>query len=202
MKKNSETSTNVSIDPLSLVIIIIASIFLAQAFVALVLSIISPLSTERYMFLDAAMLAVVLFPVIYFLVFKPFASQIKELKRSKEALHASEEKYRSIVETTDDSIYLVDRNYRYLFMNKKHMTRMGFSAGQYVGRSFSEFHSSEETRDFIEKVDKVFEEAKSEQHKHKSERDNKSFLRTFSPIKGPDGKVVAVSVVSKKTLPS
>jgi PAS domain S-box-containing protein len=150
------------------------------------------------MFLDAAMLALILFPVIYYLVFKPYASQIKELKLSEEALQASEEKYRSIVETTDDSIYLVDRNYRYLFMNKKHIKRMGFSGGEYVGRCFSEFHSDTETRDFIEKVDNVFERAKSYQHGHQSERDSKYFLRTFSPVKGPDGDVVAVSVVSKK----
>jgi len=87
-------------------------------------------------------------------------------------------------------------------MNKKHLTRMGFSGEEYVGHSFSEFHSDEETSDFVDKVDAVFKTAQSEQHGHKSERDNKSFLRTFSPVKGPDGKVVAVSVVSKKSLPN
>ena len=110
----------------------------------------------------------------------------------------SEERYRSIVETTDDSIYLVDENYRYLYMNEKHRIRMGFSGKEYEGRCFSEFHSDKETRDFIEKVDIVFQGAKCVRHGHQSARDNKRFLRTFSPIKGPAGKIVAVSVISKK----
>jgi PAS domain S-box-containing protein len=202
MKKNNKTYAKVFLTPVTLLIFILVSIFLAEALVTLVLSIMSPLFTNRYMFLDAVIIAIILFPVIYYLVFKPFASQIEDLKRSEEALRASQERYRSIVETTDDSIYLVDKNYRYLFMNKKHMTRMGFSGGEYVGRCFSEFHSDKETRDFIEKVDIVFERAKPLWCGHRSERDNQHFLRTFSPVKGPDGKVVAISVVSKKIPPS
>jgi len=150
--------------------------------------------------------------VIYYLVFRPFSSQIEALKRSEKTLQASiealkrseeallmsEERYRSIVETTDDSIYLVDGNYKYLYMNEKHRKRMGFSGGEYVGRCFSEFHSDIETRDFIEKVDTVFQGATCVRYGHPSERDNKHFLRTFSPINGPDGKIAAVSVVSKQ----
>jgi PAS domain S-box-containing protein len=201
MAKDNKTFAKVSLNPVNILIIILVSIFLAEAFITLILSLISPSFTNRYMLLDAGMLAIILFPVIYYLVFRPFSSQIEDLKRSEEALRASEERYRSIVETTDDSIYLVDRNYRYLYMNRKHMARMGFSGEAYVGRCFSEFHSDEETRDFIEKVDIVFERARSGQYGHQSERDSQYFLRTFSPVNGPDGKVVAVSVVSKEIPP-
>ena len=78
---------------------------------------------------------------------------------------------------------------------------MGLSEGEYAGRCFSEFHSAIETGDFIDKVDTVLEGAKCIQYGHLSERDNKYFLRTFSPINGPDGKIVAVSVISKKISP-
>jgi PAS domain S-box-containing protein len=214
--KNNKTSTKAFINPITLALIILFSIFLTEALVMLILSFFPPLSTIREIFLDAWMLTLILVPVIYYLVFKPFASQmealnqsektllssIEDLKRSEEALRASEERYRSIVETTDDSIYLVDGNYKYLYMNEKHRKRMGFSGGEYAGRCFSEFHSDMETRDFIEKVDTVFERARSGQYEHRSERDNQYFLRTFSPVNGPDGKVAAVSVVSKKIPPS
>ena len=210
--KNNKTSTKAFINPLTLALIILSSIFLTEALVMFILSLFSPLSMIREIFLDAWMLTLILVPVIYYLVFKPFASQIEALKssekahlsnietlkRSEEALLMSEERYRSIVESTDDSIYLVDGNYRYLYMNEKHRKRMGFSGREYVGRCFSEFHSDKETRDFIEKVDTIFQGAKSLLHGHPSERDNRHFLRTFSPINGPDGKTVAVSVISKK----
>ena len=210
--KNNNTSTEAFINPATLALIILFSIFMTETLVMFILSLFSPLSVIREMFLDAWMLTLILVPVIYYLVFKPFASQIEALKnsektllssietlkRSEEALRMSEERYRSIVETTDDSIYLVDGNYKYLYMNEKHRKRMGFSGREYVGRCFSEFHSDKETRDFIEKVDTVFQGAKCLRHGHPSERDNKRFLRTFSPINGPDGKTVAVSVISKK----
>ena len=53
--------------------------------------------------------------------------EISRRIRSGEALRKSEEKYSSLVESTEDSIYLLDREYRYLFINKKHLSRLGIS---------------------------------------------------------------------------
>ncbi|MDH5769092.1 MAG: PAS domain S-box protein, partial [Nitrospirota bacterium] len=50
---------------------------------------------------------------------------ITERKQAEEILKNSEEKYRSLVESTEDSIYLIDRNCKYLFMNKKYLSRLG-----------------------------------------------------------------------------
>lgn len=200
MNKNDRTSTGIFIQPIGLLIIIIASIFASAALVVLILSILSPLSIDiNFALLYAAVMAVMLFPVVYYLVYEPLKSSIKELHGSEEALQESEARFRSIVETTNDSIYLVNRNCEYLFMNAKHRSRLGFVFDkEYVGRAFSDFHSPEETKVFCEKVHKVFETGESLQHEHRSQRDGKYFLRTFSPIKGPNrGGVVAASVVSK-----
>jgi PAS domain S-box-containing protein len=144
------------------------------------------------------LLTVILFPVIYYLAFEPLKSYIEELKRSEETLQESEAKYRSLVETTDDSIYLVNRKCEYLFMNAKHRSRLFFLFDEeYVGKTYGDFHSPEETKVFGEKVNKVFETGESLQHEHRSQRDGHCFLRTLSPIKGPNREVVAVSVVSK-----
>lgn len=122
---------------------------------------------------------------------------VTERRNTEKALLESEEKYRSLIESTDDSIYLVDRDYRYLYMNKRHVTRMGLSGAEYVGRAYGDVHGPEETKEFIGELGKVFETGESLQHEHRSNRDGKYFLRTLSPVKGDGGKIVAVTVVSK-----
>ncbi len=198
MGKNGRTSTGFFIRPIELLIFITASVFGSGALVNLILSIFPFLSMQMFALLDAAFLTVILFPIIYYLAYQPLTLYIEELKRTEETLQGSEAKYRSLVETTDDSIYLVNRKCEYLFMNAKHQSRLSFIFDtEYVGRAYSDFHSPEETKVFSDEVSKIFETGEPVQHEHRSQRDGHYFLRTLSPIKGPNKEVVAVSVVSK-----
>jgi diguanylate cyclase (GGDEF)-like protein/PAS domain S-box-containing protein len=116
---------------------------------------------------------------------------------TEDTMREGEEKYRSLVESSDDCIYLIDRNYRYLFMNKKYLSMMGFSADEYIGRTYSEIHMPYETNWFIEKAKKVFNTGESVHHEHKSLKDGRYYLLTLSPVKKSDGMIAAVTVVSK-----
>ena len=122
---------------------------------------------------------------------------LRAMHTAEETLQKSEEKYRSLVESTEDSIYVVDRDCRYLFINSNHLSRLGLSSEQYPGRAYSEFHSSGDTEKFGRKVDRVFETGEFVRYEQTSPIDGKYFLLTLSPVKGPDGKTFAVSVVSK-----
>lgn len=122
---------------------------------------------------------------------------ITERRRAEQALQESEETYRSLVESTDDSIYVVDRNYRYLHMNKKHIARMGLIGDEYIGRAYGEFHSDDEERSFTEDVDEVFEMGHSISREYKSNRDNRYFAQTLSPVRRDTGQIVAVTIISK-----
>jgi diguanylate cyclase (GGDEF)-like protein/PAS domain S-box-containing protein len=121
---------------------------------------------------------------------------LQELGMTKEALQEKEAMYRSLVESTDDSIYVVARDTRYLFINKKHRKRMGLAADQYRGLNYARFHSSNESAEFRAQVDAVLKAGESVQYEHKSQRDKRFFLRTYSPVRNSDGKITAVTVVS------
>jgi diguanylate cyclase (GGDEF)-like protein/PAS domain S-box-containing protein len=118
-------------------------------------------------------------------------------QNAEQTLVDSEEKYRSLVESTDDSIYLVDNEHRYLFMNKKHIMRLGIPGEEYEGRSYSDFHTPDETRFFMDKIDRVFEVGESSQSEYQSKRDGRHFFQTFSPVLAIDGSVAWVTIVSK-----
>jgi PAS domain S-box-containing protein len=122
---------------------------------------------------------------------------LRAIHTAEETLLKSEEKYRSLVESTEDSIYVVDKDCRYLFINSKHLSRLGLSGDRYQGRAYSEFHSSEDTENFCRNVARVIERGEFVRHEAASTRDDKHFLLTLSPVKGPDGKTISVSVVSK-----
>ena len=125
------------------------------------------------------------------------ARNITDRKRAEEALRESEEKYRSLASTAD-SMYLVDRDCRYLFMNERHLERFELPRDQVIGRMYGEVHSEDDAREFAQYVEHVFDTGTFVQHEHKSERDRKYFLRTFSPVKDQEGKkTIAVTVVSK-----
>ncbi len=124
--------------------------------------------------------------------------KLKELEKVTSGHKRLEEVYRSVVESTTDSIYMVDKECRYLFMNNQHLSRLGLPAEQIIGKRYSEFHSPEQDKVFAEEVNRVFSTGKSIQHEHRSERDKRYFLRTLSPVKdrGPNGEITCVAIIS------
>jgi PAS domain S-box-containing protein len=200
-KITSESSTRELfinyLSPLYLLLISAISIFAAETIVMLFLSVFPPISPVGTAILDATLLIMIVSPVLYFFILRPLKMHINERRRMEDTVRESEEKYRSLVETTEDSFYLVDTEYKYMFMNKKHKLRMEFSNEQIQGKKYSDFHNPEETKIFIEKVDKVFKTGSSIQHEHISNRDGHHFLRTMSPVKEERGGTIAVNVVSK-----
>lgn len=120
-----------------------------------------------------------------------------ERESTQKALEDSEQRYRTLVESTDDSIYLVDSKCNYIFMNIKHRVRLGISGEGYEGRPFSDFHSSVEAEWFSGAVAEVVERGQTTYHEHRSKRTDNYFMLTMSPIKSFDGTVTSINIVSK-----
>ncbi len=125
------------------------------------------------------------------------ARDISERKASEERLRKSEERYR-VLAYSIDSMYLVDPECRYLFVNEGYRQRIGIPLEEIIGRRYDEFHPKEDAREFTEKVKEVYESGIPIQHEYNSEWDERCFLRTFSPVMDQEGKSInAVTVVSK-----
>ena len=131
--------------------------------------------------------------------YEDLEQKIKELEQGILRYENTENQYRYLVESTSDSLYLVDEKCRYIFINNNHIQRLKLPPEKIIGHSYSEFHSSQESKEFAEKVKEAFATGNSIKDEHQSIRDNGYFLRTFSPVRESTGtnKIIAVAVVSK-----
>ncbi|MBI5585669.1 MAG: PAS domain S-box protein [Deltaproteobacteria bacterium] len=68
---------------------------------------------------------------------------ITERKRAEEALRESEDKYRGIVETANEGIWVVDADRRTTYVNDKMAEILGYSAYEMIGKSGLEFLDEE-----------------------------------------------------------
>jgi len=119
--------------------------------------------------------------------------------RVQDELRRSEERFRSLVNSTDDSIYVVDRDCSYLFMNRRHLARLGLtSMDELNSKNYRDFHLPAESENFQSYVDTVFRTGQSVTHEYQAARDRKFFLRTMSPVRNERDTVAAVTVVSKE----
>jgi PAS domain S-box-containing protein len=66
-------------------------------------------------------------------------SQSEELREAYEALRDSEEKYRYIVETTNEGIWVVDAEIRTTYVNKKLVDMLGYSPDELMGSLATDF---------------------------------------------------------------
>jgi PAS domain S-box-containing protein len=71
--------------------------------------------------------------------------ELREAKRrqaqrqSERALRESEERYRSIIETTNEGVWMLDANSRTTFMNTRLLSLLGYDASEVNGRSVFDF---------------------------------------------------------------
>ncbi len=73
------------------------------------------------------------------LYFLPIIQNITKRKQAEEALCASEEKYRQIVEMAREGIWMIDTEGNTTFANQKMAEMLGFSVGDMLGVSFFNF---------------------------------------------------------------
>ncbi|MDD5234470.1 MAG: PAS domain S-box protein, partial [Syntrophales bacterium] len=127
------------------------------------------------------------------------AKKVKQLEQELSLLRVVELNYRTLMESMGDSLYVVDRDCRYIFMNREHLSRLGIGNEDIIGAQYADFHNQAQTRAFREMVETVIRSGKTIQSEHASARDGRFFLRTLSPVrkKGKTGAIIGVAVVSK-----
>ncbi len=122
-------------------------------------------------------------------------------KKAEEKLN----QYKIGIEASKDSIYMVDGDYRYIFANDEHISRLLDSGRisqkneeEIIGKRYREVHPNEIAAEFEEKVDKVIRTKETQESEYKFPNMGRWSFRIYSPIiDGKSGKVEEVIIVSK-----
>jgi PAS domain S-box-containing protein len=71
-------------------------------------------------------------------------ADVTERKRAEDAVRQSEEKYRRIVENTNEGIWLLDSKFHTSFVNRQMAEMLGYQPGEMIGRSVFNFYFPED----------------------------------------------------------
>lgn len=74
----------------------------------MLLSLLPPISAATEMLIDATLLSTLLFPIFYFLVFRPLILSISERKQAEDALRESETRFRNMADQAPALIWMAD----------------------------------------------------------------------------------------------
>ena len=117
------------------------------------------------------------------------AIDITSRKIAEEATRQSEEKYRQIVETSTEGIWVIDKNSETSFVNKKMTEMLGYSEKEMINRSLFDFMDETSKKEAMNNVKKR-QSGISELHDFKFTKKDGEFIWTLvstSPLFSNDG---------------
>jgi PAS domain S-box-containing protein len=94
--------------PIRLLLIIAFSIVISDILIRVIVQSFPSLSKWTDVLADSVLTAIILFPVIYFFVFRPLALSIDETRKAEESTRSNEERFRSLTQSANDAIITVD----------------------------------------------------------------------------------------------
>ncbi len=119
--------------PAWLLSVLVVSVFVVEILVMMLLSSLPPMSKIAASMIDAAALALLLFPIFHFIVFRPLILNINERKLAEQALRESEVRFRRMADHAPALIWMADAQNMGSWYNKHWLDYTGQSMEHELG---------------------------------------------------------------------
>lgn len=113
-----------------LLMVLAGSVFLIELLVMWLLEFFPPMPKMATFLLDATLLSALIFPIFYFLVFRPLCQNIAKLQRVEDELRTI-----SVVFDSKDPILITDSLANILRANKMFLNISGYTAEELIGKN-------------------------------------------------------------------
>jgi PAS domain S-box-containing protein len=113
-----------------LLVLLTGSVFLIELLVTLFLEILPPMHRTAILLLDATLLSTLIFPVFYFLVYRPLTKNIAELRQAEENLRTV-----SVAFESKDPILITDADANILRANRMFLKITGYDTEEIIGKN-------------------------------------------------------------------
>ncbi len=130
-----------------LLIVLIGSEFFIEALLMGVLQWLPPMSKTAGALLDAALLSLLLFPIFYYLIFRPLIRNIEERKLTEIDLRIA-----AVAFEIKDPTLITDANANIIRANKLFLDKLGYRMEDIVGQNPRIFKSGLHDQKFYEKL--------------------------------------------------
>jgi len=127
------------------------------------------------------------------------AKNMNEEKEIEVKLKELEEKYKTLVESAQDQIFMIDKNMKILSINSKAAFLSGKTPAEMVGMSISKIFPKETASHFVNNLKEVFETGRSNIIEGRMVIAGTTFYNStnLTPVKDFNGKIVAVMGIAR-----
>lgn len=160
-----------------------------------VLSFYPRISIQTWVFLDAALLVIILSPVLYLFTFKPLLLQINERKQAEEKAKLAYAELRQVFHTAADGIRLIDLSSNILRVNETFAQMSGVPKEEAKGKKCYDVFPGPQCHTETCSLKRVLN---GEEHiEFEALRENKNgdkipCIVTATPFRSPDGELVGI----------
>ncbi len=126
------------------------------------------------------------------------SDRLAELRAAQKALSASEERFRAIVETASDCIFIKDESLRYTFVNPSMAEMFGLQQSAIVGRTADDLFGPSVGAHIKDVDSRVLQGDIVEEEQTRPVADiPTTFIDIRAPLRGADGQVIGICGISR-----